>query len=477
MAIQFTERFMFHEPLKPQHVAAAREILSATALCVLFLIGFIDFFALTPPGRYILDKVNFIDIKKTDLAAGLKSFQEKFYGKRFELFALTIGAGILLLAVARAANICMTYDEAATYINYVQRDFIKGMLSRQFLNNHILNSLLIRFSCFVSQTQYDEFFIRLPNLIFYGAYILFAFRIARSTDHPYIIFILCVSNYYLNEFSSLARGYGMAAACMLGTLYYFDLLRNDIHNKKILHLFFLWASLAALANGITLYTLCGLLLLMVILYRIHIVKLSLCPYFLILAFSAAFVMIMGRQGRPVASTHDFFDSITIAPFGTFSLNTYAVTLGVSVLFQVLVIFNLFKSRFRNDYALIYIIFLGVSLLSNALFHRGYPISREMIPFYPVVVYIIKDAIDFCKETRVKKTGLCILGIVLCLQFVLQINIRYIPEWGNDYRIRREVLEYINRKGRESAAYRQFIDNYGNPAADFYDQKYDLFLED
>jgi hypothetical protein len=114
-------------------------------------------------------------------------------------------------------------------------------------------------------------------------------------------------------------------------------------------------------------------------------------------------MTMGRQGKPVASTNNFFDSITTAVFGTFTFHTYVITIGVSILFLFLVSFNLIKSRFRNDYALVYIMFLGVSLISNTIFHQGYPISREMLPFYPVIIFIVKDAIYFLKQNMVKKS--------------------------------------------------------------------------
>jgi hypothetical protein len=475
--IQLAEHFIFHKPLKPHYIVMTKKLLNAAATCLLFLIGLIDFFALTRPGKYILDKTKFIDIKKSDFKSGLKAFHDKIRGKEFQLFSLITGSCILLIAIARAANICITYDEAGTYINYVRTGFITGTLSRQFLNNHILNSLLIRLVCFITQTRYNEFFIRLPNLIFYCVYILFAYRIAKSSPHRYFIFILCVSNYYLNEFFGLARGYGMAAACMLGTFYYFDLLRNDTDNKKVLHKFFLMAALAALSNGIVLYTIFGLLVVTVIKYRINILKLSLCPYFLVFLFSVVFVVIMGRQGRPVASTNNFFESMTLAVFGTFTFHVYTITMGVSVLFLLLMIYTLLKTRFTNDYALIYIIFAFVSLFSNAVFHRGYPISREMIPFYPVVIFIIKDAIQFQKQNRAKRTGLSILGILLFLQFILQIDINYIDEWEDDYLVRREYLEYISRENRGTAAYRQFIDDYNNPAMDFYDQKYEFLLKD
>jgi hypothetical protein len=474
--IGFAERFVFHEQLKPQYIDEAKRILAVFAKGFICLIVFIDFWVFTGPGKKLLDKIGFVDVKQSDVIFELKSLVKRVQEKRFELFALLTGSFVLILAFCRAVNTGVTYDEAATYINYVRMGFIDSLFRRQFLNNHILNSLLIRFVCFISQAQYNEFFIRLPSLLFYGVYILFAFRIAKLSNQRYFIFILCIANYYLNEFFSLARGYGMAGACLLGAFYYFDILRNDINNKKILHKFFAWSSLAAIANGIALYTIFCVLVILVFKYRKNIIKLSNCPYFLVFLAVALHVVLMSRPGRPVASTNSFYDSIITSVFGTFSFHNPTLSFGIYAFFLAILIFGMVATKFRNDYGLMYIVFLGIALISNTVFHRGYPIAREMIPFYPVVIFVILETLRYTKKNIAVKLGVLIFGVLLCFQFIMQVDLQAAEEGKGDYQIRREVFEYFVKKD-DITEYKKIIDDYGNPVADFYDQKYNLLLRE
>jgi hypothetical protein len=474
--IKFTERFVFLEQLKPRYIAEAHELLAAFAPLCFFLIAVVDFFALTRAGNRLLVKTGFLDVTEADIVSGLKMRLKKIREKRFEVFCVIAGGAVFTVAVSRAANTGMTYDEAATYINYVLGGVIKGIFSRQFLNNHILNSVLIRIVCLVTQIKYNEFFIRLPSLVFYAVYIVFSCRAAGLSRYRYFVFVLCVSNYCVNEYFSLARGYGMAASCMLGAFCYFDAWRKN-NDEKNLKKFLLWASLAALANGIALYSIFCVLAILVFKYRKNPFRLSNLAWFLIFLFSALFVVIMGRNGRPVASTHNFYDSMGPAVFGTLVSNNSVLTFLVFAFFLAAAAFVLFKTKFTNDYTLIYLIFMCVSFVSNMIFRKGYPLSREMIPFFPLVVFIMIETLRLIKPNTATGISLSALSILLCFQFVAQININGVAELEDSYPIRREIFEYLNTGNKDAAAYEEFIDHYRNPVADFYRQKYDMLLRE
>ncbi|MDR0598025.1 MAG: hypothetical protein LBG14_05915, partial [Treponema sp.] len=119
------------------------------------------------------------------------------------------------------------------------------------------------------------------SLVFYGIYIFFAYRTAKEKKHPCLVFILFIANYYLNEFSGLARGYGMAAACMAAALCVFDKWKDEVANKHLFRCFMIWCSLGVLANGIALYTVFCILMVIMVKYRKNLIRLSNLPYFLV----------------------------------------------------------------------------------------------------------------------------------------------------------------------------------------------------
>jgi hypothetical protein len=198
---------------------------------------------------------------------------------------------------------------------------------------------------------------------------------------------------------------------------------------------------------------------------------------LIFFFSAVFVIVMGRDGRPVASTYNFYASIGASVFGTFSLYTPPVTLGIFICFIMAAAFCLYKTKFANDYILIYLLFLCVSFVSNIIFQKGYPLMREMIPFFPLVVFIAVETTRCVRPNAAAGLAFSVLSVLLCFQFIAQINLNGVRELEDSYPIRRGVFEYLHTGNKDPAEYQQFIDHYRNPTADFYRQKYDMLLEE
>jgi hypothetical protein len=278
-------------------------------------------------------------------------------------------------------------------------------------------------------------------LLFYIIFIIFSFKIAKKSNYRYFVFILCIANYYLNEFFSLARGYGMSAACMLAAFYYFDILRNEIDNKQLLHKFLFWCSLASLANGIALYTIFCALAILVFKYRKNIVKLSTIGYFLVFLFSGLYVIIMSRPGQSLASTGSFYECLVNAVFDTFAMRSNVVSLIIFGIFLGVIITGMIKTRFKNDYCLMYILFIAIAFLGNIAFHRGYPLSREMIPFYPLVIFIVVDVLGGFKPNIKMRIVLAVFSVLLCTQFILQIDILHTQDWHNAANIRDAVFKY------------------------------------
>jgi hypothetical protein len=453
IAVDLAERFVFHRELETRHVIAAREALGIFAVFGVCFVLFFDFWTLSSPGRALLERAGFIDIREKEILGAGKALVKKIAGRPFEIFGLLTGCFVLLVALSRAANTGMTRDEATMCFDVVFPGIPEALMRSQYLNNHMLDALLVRLVLFITRTRFNEFFIRLPSLVFYGIYICFAWHTAKQRKRPYLVFVLFIANYYLNEFSGLARGYGMAAACMLGAFYYFNKWKADRDNNRAFHCFMIWCALAALANGIALYTIFCALMVVMIKYRKNIARLSNLPYGLVFLFVALYLLFASRStmpGKPIATTSSFYDSLIAAVFDTFSLSNASVAAALFVIFLGIAAYLMIQTRGKNDYVWIYVIFIGVSLISNILLGRGYPLSREMIPFYPVIVFVIADALEHITPGRITRPFLALAGLLLCFQFIAQIDITGTRDWRDDYGRRKEILAFMgaNPSGEE-----------------------------
>ncbi|MEJ8842423.1 hypothetical protein WG954_08510 [Lacibacter sp. H375] len=173
--------------------------------------------------------------------------------KKWSYYLLVLLTGIFFLFYisTRAHKLSITHDESST-TNVVDGSYNDIMFSSSMFgsaNNHIVNSLLLKKS--VALFGWHEWSIRLPNVLSFVIYFLaIVFLVGNLCANSWIrlaaIFFLCASHFILDYFS-LARGYGIAVAFEMMSLY---LLIQFFSIRKInLLLFsFLFAAIAAYAN-------------------------------------------------------------------------------------------------------------------------------------------------------------------------------------------------------------------------------------
>ncbi|MFX0102721.1 MAG: ArnT family glycosyltransferase [Candidatus Hodarchaeota archaeon] len=136
-----------------------------------------------------------------------------------------------------------------------------------YANNHPLNTLMIMF--FTSFLGISEIILRIPALIGLIIYELSIYKISNLVFKRYfslLSIIILVSNPFLIDYFSLARGYSLALGfLMLGIYYFLTTLesRNSIVKKNFLCLFFISISVLALLTFI--YALLAILAIMVLL--------------------------------------------------------------------------------------------------------------------------------------------------------------------------------------------------------------------
>jgi hypothetical protein len=482
-ACAFAEQLVLHRKLNNpdfwNHILLKYALISSGIMLAL------NFLILTQPGRNLINKTESEDGTKNKLfdICTLKCIysSEKF----FATFSVFSGIAVFLIALFRAANTGITYDEAFTYLSYVLPDMFYSFTKNQLLNNHLLNSFFIRVIMFLSQSKYNELLIRFPNLIFYCIYIIFSYLLAKQYRNKFFAFTLFISNYYLNEFFGLARGYGMACACMTGACYFFEKWKSVYINKKndsvpfLLFLFF--CSLGALSNSITLYISLCFMILVNFKYKKYVFALPNFFCFFIFFLTTLHLVKFSSDGYPVYSINSIYYTIISIP----NMFTDEIYLALLIVLLFLLSFGwiMLETKTKDNYCWVSVIFIIVCIVSQLVFRRGYPATREMIPFYPIFVLIVVNALKYFSNYKIMKLIFAICTLLLCFQFILKINTKSTKDWNDNYSIRDDIYNYIGSHDvlNDNEEFMDFIkisreQFNGNPVFTFYAEKAEYLLK-
>ncbi len=135
--------------------------------------------------------------------------------------AITLSILVFAYVAIRAARLCITIDEAATYLDHVTgpwRDILLFRTDGLPDNNHLLHTLLCKLT--VSLFGLSELTLRMPALLGCLAYLVGLNLCLRHIVSGWKILpaLLVVGlNPYVVDFLGLARGYGLGLGCtMLG---------------------------------------------------------------------------------------------------------------------------------------------------------------------------------------------------------------------------------------------------------------------
>ena len=148
--------------------------------------------------------------------------------------------------LVRTIQIPVTHDEAGTILNFSTQS-VWNIISYKdpIPNNHLLNTLLIKFS--TGLFGMNELSCRLPNVLGGVLYLLVSFKLSfllfRSPVLRLSLLRLMIANPFVIEFFALARGYGLSVGFMLVSIYF--LLQRK---EKKLYTSLLFAAAAVYTN-------------------------------------------------------------------------------------------------------------------------------------------------------------------------------------------------------------------------------------
>ena len=142
------------------------------------------------------------------------------------------GTVLFLYVFVRAILLAITYDEAWSIETYVSGSFL-NIISYEPCdsNNHLLNSLLIKL--LYTFLPNSLFVARIPSLLAFIGFLWAARKVAvnYSSHNAALVFFVVVSNPFLLDFFSLARGYSLAMCGLMFAFYYLQLYLNSGHIK------------------------------------------------------------------------------------------------------------------------------------------------------------------------------------------------------------------------------------------------------
>ncbi|MEL6192510.1 MAG: hypothetical protein AAFR66_10685, partial [Bacteroidota bacterium] len=164
-------------------------------------------------------------------------------------------AGCLLFYTTwRASTLSMTHDESSTFINYIDWAVWSCFFDPACwgtANMHMLNTWLMQIS--VSIFGDAPFFIRLPNVLGHLLYLTSSLFLVRKISKDGWVrlsgFLILSANPYLLDFFSLARGYGLACAFMMMSLYFLYEYLDKLENTSLL-----WALVGAILSVFSNFT-------------------------------------------------------------------------------------------------------------------------------------------------------------------------------------------------------------------------------
>lgn len=130
------------------------------------------------------------------------------------------GTAVAAYLVARAIFVPITYDEAATFVRYVDIGFT-AIFDFNVATNHLLNTWLTWLSSQVFGSA--PWALRLPTVIAGLGFIIAAGAIARRAESAAVglaSFVVIVANPYVLDYLALSRGYGLALCLLTASVYY-----------------------------------------------------------------------------------------------------------------------------------------------------------------------------------------------------------------------------------------------------------------
>ncbi len=388
---------------------------------------------------------------------------------------------------------CLTYDEAYSYCYYIHPlvlnkwDSVKAIFTDCLANNHILNTVLCNLSVKITGKTWDDFVIRIPVLIFFLGYLAMVLILYHKKKIGCVAASLLIWNFYLCEFFSLARGYGLAAALVMMAVVMYELWCDSGYVKyRYLSLFLLFMTLGVAANTIVLIIFAAFIpcIFIRLVQRKKLFSYIGKQCFVWIPLLAANVLMfryhlmVTESEKPLyVGARGLWTSVWEGYVRMFAQNDLLVGI-VAVLVLMLaiagiVLMFIHKRAKQSRYVLPVCSYLFLLLVMQYGIRSGLPTGRTLLPFYPVVILFLVECMRELAQTWKelvahgvqKQAGILqkaekalyftkpVVGVLGCVLLITIFFVRTDPESYSDW---------SDEKDYKKIAY----DSIDNPEADY-----------
>jgi hypothetical protein len=384
-------------------------------------------------------------------------------------------AFLSFIVIYKAIVLPFTFDEAETWFCYVRYFNFKYTIFNKFggPNNHILNTLLMVGCQFLFGTK--AWMLRLPNilslfLLFFAIYIL-AKRYFNL--HPLMFclpFILILCNPYLIDFYSLARGYGMANAFMVGSVvcllafsagtnnkwYYTSVICSMLAAYSNFTFLLFWFALHLLLIGILIYH-CKfngyILKTLVITICLNTGFILLCAPSIINSRQAILYDFYLRDGfyqNTILSCVDRY----IYGHPLLSFSPYTIAGFICFTIFITLIYLVYRLTKKNSYlltnplgllcSLLMLVYL-INILQVRLTNTAYITNRGALMYYILFILVLLFLLRELMQNRTPGVGVTAFSMaaIFLLHFAMAVNFTSVYEWSFDA-YTNKVLAYIDK---------------------------------
>ncbi len=386
------------------------------------------------------------------------------------MIVLTVALVVAGMVVHRAMEASFTHDESYTYLYYPRLPVSDLVLHTEpFTNNHLLNSLLMKFSSLVFGVS--EFTLRLPNVLALLLYFFFLYMIfwPLSVAVSVTAFTMLATNPYMMELFSLARGYGLSWGFLLTGAYYLLKIYETWRIKYIIlfQLAFLLATLSSFPV-VTTYaaSLGALILLWAKDHRAGVEAADRRSLFSIIGLTALNCMLLAipviqvlNEKLDFGGKDGFVRSTGASIVNGLWFKGIPDRFLVPVFFVItLVLFAGAIRYFRRErgnersWILFSLVALGtfiIIMLQNVILGIDLPIQRFALYMVPVSALPIAYAID--SSSRSKWVGVCALVVLSArpvIHFFKDFGVEHSVEWQYDVSTKdamRAIRDHLERK--------------------------------
>lgn len=388
----------------------------------------------------------------------LRKIKAESIGKYFLVLVII---SLYVFIILKAFHSSFTHDESLTF-KILNGD--KGVAGTA--NNHLLNTWLMTFFYWIFGP--GEFILRLPNILAFGLYAFFTYRILSRSGSLVLLLAgtaLMFFNPYLIDFFAIARGYGLSLGFAMGAVYYLLITDEDFPEGNYLTNFAIslaFSILSAYSNMVMLNF--SIAIIIIFLFRIFYVNPGSLGWikgkkgvvlFRVLIITFIFLSILvvrlfilkGRQQLYFGVTGFYSHTISQLIHHSIYFSSYSESFWQTIRHVIIVLFGLgiLFQFFRNQYspftkitALIVLLVIA-SFIQFRMFNIPFPTGRTavfFIPFYGLFVsYLLLEISKINLKYLLFKVTSSVPGFLMFLALTCHcatnMNLKYTREWYYD----------------------------------------------